>query len=126
MLASIVCRFEHQADPFPKEIIWKTLFGGWLAIFPLVALQYWLSILCKSFAVPFAVNVFFTLPSILAANSERFGPYYPWAQPFLMMVVGTEQGDPFHVPWDQLGWVVGGSVLLFLLLGYWYFQQKEV
>lgn len=113
-------------DPFPKEIIWKTLFGGWIATFPLIALQFWLSILCKSFAVPFAVNVFFTLPSILAANSEQLGPYYPWAQPFLMMVVGAEEGNTFYVPWDQLVMVVGGSFLLFLIIGYWYFQRKEV
>lgn len=113
-------------DPFPKEIIWKALLGGWLATFPLIALQFWLAVLCKSFAVPFAVNVFFTLPAILAANSERFGPYYPWAQPFLMMVVGAEQGDTFYVPWDQLVMVVGGSFLLFFIMGYWYFLRKEV
>lgn len=112
--------------PFPQEIIWKSLFGGWLATFPLIALQLWLSIVWKSFAAPFAVNVFFTLPSILAANSERFGPYYPWAQPFLMMLVGEEPGGTFYVPWDQLLMVVGGSFLIFFVIGYITFQRKEV
>lgn len=114
------------AAPFPKEIIWKSLFGGWISTFPLIALQFWLSIRWKSFAVPFAVNVLFTFPSILAANSERFGPYYPWAQPFLMMVVGKEQESTFYVPWDQLLMVVGGSFLLFFIIGYVTFQRKEV
>ena len=44
-------------DPFPMEIVWKSIFGGWVATFPLVALQLWMSILFKSFAAPFAVNV---------------------------------------------------------------------
>jgi len=62
-------------DPFPLDIVWKSIFGGWIATFPLVALQLGMSIVFKSFAAPFAVNVFFTLPAILAVNSERFGPY---------------------------------------------------
>lgn len=122
----IVGTIKGFTDPFPQEIIWKTLFGGWISTFPLIALQLWLSLRWKSFAVPFAVNVFFTLPSILAANSERFGPYYPWAQPFLMMVVAEEQESVFYVPWDHLLMVVGGSFLLFFIIGYGYFQRKEV
>lgn len=113
-------------DPFPIEIVWKSIFGGWVATFPLVALQLWMSILFKSFAAPFAVNVIFTLPSILAVNSERFGPYYPWAQPFSMMYIGGDSGDVFFVPWDQLLTVVGGSFVLFFLVGYFYFQRKTV
>jgi hypothetical protein len=122
----IVGTLKGYTDPFPKEMIGKTLLGGWLATLPLLALQLWLSMVWKSFAIPFAVNVFFTLPSILAANSERFGPYYPWAQPFLMMVVGVEEKSTFYVPWDHLLLVVGGSFLLFFSMGYWYFQRKEV
>ncbi|WP_249871976.1 ABC transporter permease [Oceanobacillus saliphilus] len=175
ILASIICRYEHQAggwkqllalpvtrgkvfiakyvilmlivlaiqllylgavyvvgmikgitDPFPLEIVWKSIFGGWVATFPLVALQLWMSILFKSFAAPFTVNVIFTLPSILAVNSERFGPYYPWAQPFSMMYIGGNTDDIFFVPWDQLLTVVGGSFVLFFLGGYLYFQRKSV
>lgn len=113
-------------DPFPLEIVWKSILGGWVATLPLVALQLWLSILFKSFAAPFAVNVIFTLPSILAVNSERFGPFYPWAQPFSMMYIGGNTDDVFFVPWEQLLTVVGGSFLLFFLGGYIYFQRKTV
>lgn len=113
-------------DPFPMEIVWKSIIGGWVATLPLVALQLWMSIMFKSFAAPFAVNVIFTLPSILAINSKTIGPYYPWAQPFSMMYVGGNTDDVFFVPWDQLLTVVGGGFLLFFLGGYLYFQRKAV
>lgn len=117
---------EGFTDPFPNEILWKSIVGGWVATFPLVALQLWLSIYFKSFAAPFAVNVIFTLPTILVVNSERFGPYYPWAQPFSMMYIGGNTEDTFFVPWEQLLTVVGGSFILFFLGGYLYFRRKAV
>lgn len=113
-------------DPFPMDVVWKSIIGGWVATFPLVALQLWMSILFKSFAAPLAVNVIFTLPTILAVNSERFGPYYPWAQPFLMMYIGGNSDDVFFVPWEQIITVVGGSFVLFFVGGYLYFQRKMV
>lgn len=113
-------------DPFPLMIVWKSIFGGWVATFPLVAMQLWMSILFKNFAAPFSVNVIFTLPSMLVVNSERFGPYYPWAQPFSMMYIGGDTEDVFFIPWDQLLTVVGGSFVLFFLGGYIYFQRKSV
>ncbi|MFD2657842.1 ABC transporter permease [Gracilibacillus thailandensis] len=117
---------EGFTDPFPLTIVWKSIIGGWVATMPLVALQLWLSILFKSFAAPFAVNVIFTLPTILVVNSERFGPYYPWAQPFSMMYVGGNTDDVFFIPWDQLLTVVGGGFLVFFLCGYIYFQRKPI
>ncbi|MGP0689683.1 ABC transporter permease [Priestia aryabhattai] len=113
-------------DPFPIKIFWKSIFGGWVATLPLVSLQLWMSIVFKNFAAPFAVNVVFTLPSILVVNSERFGPFYPWAQPFSMMYIGGNKDDVFFVPWDQLLTVVGGSFILFFLGGYLYFQRKMI
>lgn len=113
-------------DPFPIDIIWKSIIGGWLATFPLVALQLWMSMAFKSFAAPFAINVIFTLPTILAVNSERFGPFYPWAQPFSMMYIGGDTNDVFFVPWEQVLTVVGGSFILFFLGGYMYFQRKTI
>lgn len=114
------------SEPFPIEIIWKSILGGWVATFPLVALQLWMSMLFNSFAAPFAVNVIFTLPSILAINSEHIGPYYLWAQPFSMMYIGGKTDDIFFIPWEQLISVVGGGFILFFLCGYIYFQRKAV
>ncbi|MGG3821878.1 ABC transporter permease [Geobacillus thermodenitrificans] len=113
-------------EPFPMMLLWKSIFGGWIATLPLLALQLWMSMLFKSFAAPFAVNVVFTLPAILAVNSEKFGPLYPWAQPFLMMYVsGDAENDIFFVPWEQVLTVVGGSFLIFFFGGLLYFRRKE-
>lgn len=122
----VVGMTKEYTEPFPLDIIWKSIIGGWIATFPLVALQLWMSIMWKSFAAPFTVNVIFTLPSILAVNSERFGPYYPWAQPFSMMNIGGDKRDVFFVPLDQLLTVVGGSFVLFFIGGYLYFLRKSV
>ncbi|HLR52542.1 MAG TPA: hypothetical protein VK072_06685 [Candidatus Avamphibacillus sp.] len=85
-----------------------------------------MSLIWKNFAAPFAVNVIFTLPAILAVNSERFGPFYPWAQPFSMMYVDDGAEGVFFVPWDQLLTVVGGSFILFFFGGLIYFRRKTL
>lgn len=113
-------------DPFPWEIVWRSILGGWVATSPLVALQLWMSMIFKNFAAPFSINVIFTLPSLLVINSERFGPYYPWGQPFLMMNIGGEGDNFFFIPWEQLLMVVGGSFIVFFFGGYLYFQRKAV
>lgn len=113
-------------EPFPMVLIVKSIFGGWVATLPLIALQLWLSTLFKSFAAPFAVNVIFTIPTILVMNSAKVAPYYPWAQPFAMMYIAEDKQDVFFIPWEQLLTVVGGSFILFFVLGYIYLQRKEV
>lgn len=113
-------------DPFPLTAVWKCVLGGWVATLPLIALQLWMSVMWKSFAAPFTVNVVFTLPTILAVNSDKFGPYYPWAQPFLMMYMAENAEDVFFVPWEQVLTVVGGSLVVFFLAGLLYFQRKAV
>lgn|SRR5699024_321505 len=117
---------EGITDPFPMDIVWKITFGGWIATFPLIALQLWMSTVFKSFAAPFAVNVIFTLPTLLIINSEKFGPYYPWAQPFLMMNIGGNIEELLFIPLEQLLIVVGGSFIVFFISGYIYFQRKTI
>lgn len=117
---------QNVTEPFPMQIVQKSILGGWIATFPLVALQLWMSILFKSFAAPFAVNVIFTLPSILVVNSEKIAPFYPWVQPFSMMYIESETDDVFFIPWEQLLTVVGGSFVLFFVAGLFYFQRKAI
>ncbi|WP_047986023.1 ABC transporter permease [Ornithinibacillus californiensis] len=113
-------------DTFPIEVVWKSILGGWVATLPLASLQLWMSMMFKSFAASFSVNVIFTLPTIVIVNSERFGPYYPWAQPFSMMYLSGDTNDIFFVPWDHLLTVVGGSFIAFFVAGFIYFQRKAV
>ncbi|QXE01004.1 ABC transporter permease [Terribacillus sp. DMT04] len=122
----IIGAIKGFTTPFPLEVFWKSILGGWVATFPLVALQLWMSILFKSFAAPLTVNVIFTLPSVLIINSERYGPYYPWAQPFSMMYIGEHTNNIFFIPWEQVVFIVGGSFVLFFAGGYLYFQRKSV
>lgn len=111
----------------PWEAVGMSLLGGWLACLPLAALQMAVSTAWASFAAPLAVNVIFTLPNMLIANSATYGPYYPWAQPVLAMVPhGEDSFGAFHVPADSLFLVIFGSFLLFFVCGLLYFQRKAI
>lgn len=116
---------------FPADIPWGTIFtsiiGGWIACLPLIALQMFVSVAWSSFAAPLAVNVIFTIPNMLVLNSERFAPYYPWAQPFEMMMSNSvESFGALNVSPITLFAVIMGSFVLFLGIGFVYFMRKEI
>lgn len=116
---------------FPVEIPWgvitTSVVGGWVACFPLIALQMFVSVAWSSFAAPLAVNVIFTIPNMLIVNSERFGPYYPWAQPFLLMMPNSSEGfGALNVSAETLLLVALGSFVLFIGTGLGYFMRKEI
>ncbi|MBU9714150.1 ABC transporter permease [Evansella tamaricis] len=112
------------SDPFPWQDILLRLLMGWLGCLPIISLQLWVSTAWSSFAAPVAFNVILTLPNILIANSEFFGPWYPWAQPFLGMIMGQETGITFST--ETLVFVIIGGFLLFTSGGMIYFLRKEV
>lgn len=113
--------------PIPWGTIWTSALGGWIACMPLAALQLAVSVAWSSFAAPLAVNVIFTLPNMLVANSETYGPYYPWAQPLLAMLPASDQSfGAFNVPALTLFVVIFGSFALFFALGLGYFMRKAV
>ncbi len=118
---------KNFTDPFPMDILWKSILGGWVACLPLVALQLWVSIAWSSFGAPLALNVIFTLPNILVANSETYGPWYPWAQPLLSMIPKVEGNyGTFYVSPETLFYVIIGSFLVFFIGGLTYMQRKPV
>ncbi|WP_405106464.1 ABC transporter permease [Paenibacillus sp. FSL K6-1217] len=111
----------------PWELLLSSLFGGWFACLPLAALQLAVSQGWSSFGAPLALNVCFTIPNILVANSSTYGPYYPWVQPALAMSpFGEEQFGAFNLPLESLMIVVSGSLLLFLATGLISFWRKAV
>ena len=115
------------SGPFPWELMTKSIFGGLIASLPLAALQLWVSSAWASFAAPLALNVIMTIPNLLVVNSAKYGPWYPWSQPFLMMMPKT--GDTFgvfYMPIETLVYVVLGSFVLFLSGGLLYFHKKAV
>ncbi|WP_410489315.1 ABC transporter permease [Bacillus sp. DTU_2020_1000418_1_SI_GHA_SEK_038] len=110
----------------PWKIIAISVIGGWVACMPLAALQLFVSTAWSSFAAPLAINVIFTLPNILIVNSEKFGLYYPWAQPFLLMMPG--QGESFgalNVSFETLFIVVIGSLFYFFYQDLPIFKEKK-
>lgn len=104
------------------------ILGGFIACLPLAALQLFVSTMWSSFAAPLVLNVVFTIPNILIANSATYGPYYPWAQPMLVMMQAGGQYDfgAFGLPAETLLITVGGSFVLFLAAGLTYFNRKPV
>lgn len=115
-----------QTD-MPWEILLRSVFGGWFATLPLAALQLFVSVAWASFAAPLAVNVIFTIPNMLILNSEKYGPYYPWAQPALSMLLVSENSfGAFNVSFETLLFVICGSFLVFALSGWIYFRRKEI
>lgn len=118
---------QGYTDPFPIDMALKSILGGWLACLPLAALQLWVSTAWASFAAPLALNVILTLPNMLIVNSEDYGPWYPWAQPFLTMLPQTEGAyGAFYVPIETLTVTIGGSFLVFLIGGLVYFRRKTI
>lgn len=55
-----------------------------LACLPLILLQLIISIRAKTFGIPLAVSIIFTLPAIIIASTP-LGQIYPWTQPMLAM-----------------------------------------
>jgi hypothetical protein len=109
---------------FPSEIVLKSLLGGWIATFPLIALQLAVSTAWSSFAAPMAINVIFTLPSILIAQSATYGPYYPWAQPLLAMIPNVQKGFGLFVSPETLFIVILGGFLVFFASGLALFNKR--
>ncbi|WP_455920281.1 ABC transporter permease [Priestia megaterium] len=70
------------------ELPMLTLIGycikGFLACLPLMLLQLIISIRSKTFGIPLAVSIVFTLPAIIVASTP-LGQIYPWTQPMLAM-----------------------------------------
>jgi lantibiotic transport system permease protein len=114
-------------DPMPVGLLLQSVLGGLIASLPLAALQLAVSVGWANFAAPLAINVILTLPNILIVNSATYGPYYPWAQPFLAMMPDT--GDSFgalNVSFATLMIVIVGGFAVFFLSGLAYFRRREV
>lgn len=111
----------------PLGMLAQCALGGLVASLPIAALQLAVSVGWSSFAGSLAVNVILVFPNILIVNSQDYGPYYPWAQPFLAMMPDTADNfGAMNMPFLTLMLVVGGNFALFLVSGVVYFRRREV
>ncbi|MGG1634027.1 ABC transporter permease [Paenibacillus sp. FSL K6-3182] len=123
----IAATYQGIDGPLPWAMLLKGVGSGWLACLPLAALQLLVSVSWSSFAAPLVINVMLTLPNMLIVNSERFAPFYPWAQPMLAML--SFEGDnfgAFALPLENLLITITSSFVLFFAIGLLYFTRKEV
>lgn len=105
------------------EIYFNSLWQGWIAVFPLLALQLWVSSLWKNFAAPLSMNIALTLPAVLVANSEQIGPWYLWSQPMLAMM--PHEKNWFASSPETLYGVIIGSFILFIVAGWRHFLKRD-
>ncbi|NGZ77342.1 ABC transporter permease [Saccharibacillus alkalitolerans] len=112
----------------PWNLFAVRMLGGFAACLPLAALQLFVSAMWSSFAAPLVLNMIFTVPNILVANSADFAPYYPWVQPMLVMMQAGGEYDfgGFTLPLLNLMITVGGSFAVFAAAGLAYFGRKPV
>jgi hypothetical protein len=123
----IAASYQGLGGDFPWGMLLTGIGGGWLACLPLAALQLLVSVGWSSFAAPLVINVMLTIPNMLIINSERFAPFYPWAQPMLTMLSFTDQEfGGFALPLVNILVTVMGSFILFLTAGLLYFKRKEI
>lgn len=112
------------ASGLGDQIEWEMLVGhlslGWVATLPLAAIQLWVSVLWASFGLPLAINVALTLPAVLVVNSATFGPFYPWAQPLLVLSPETDLNP------TTFGILVGSTLAIAVLGGLWHFRHRDV
>ena len=108
----------------PWGMILESLLRGWFACLPIAGLQLWASISWKSFGAPFALNAILTLPAVLIANSETYGPYYPWAQPLLGML--PADNGMFLIPQTTLTTVILVTTVLAVGGGWTHFVRRDV
>ncbi|WP_141502180.1 ABC transporter permease [Paenibacillus luteus] len=128
LVAVIAAAASHGiTDGLPWRLLLTSIGSGWLACLPLAALQLFVSISWSSFAAPLVINVMLTIPNMLIVNSDKIGPYYPWAQPMLAMLSFSDQDfGAFALPLETLLITVTGSFTLFLVIGLLYFKRKEI
>lgn len=113
----------HITASVPWGILWKSILGGWLACIPLIALQLWVSTWWKSFGAPFALNIILTIPAVAVAHSSRFGPWYPWAQPMLIMQPG---GHHFLNVTPKTTTTIVLSAVILIAAGWLHFKRRDI
>lgn len=109
-------------DDLPLLEVLGFLIRGVLACFPLILLQLVVSIRAKTFGIPLAVSIIFTLPAIIIASTP-LGQIYPWTQPILAM--SPEDESPIQSYFLFYALLIGTFVAL-LLYGLRSFIKRDV
>lgn len=126
LLSYIVTGYKIQ----PIGIIpWKTLaFGviaGWLAAFPLAALQLWLSTKLESFARALVLNISMVIPNIVITGfHSNIGAWFPYSSPYYAMFPQGINLSP-RVEWNLFFLIIFATFMFYLIKGCCSFSKKD-
>ncbi|MEK4082248.1 ABC transporter permease [Solibacillus sp. FSL K6-1126] len=95
-------------DSIPWLFLLTAVFLSWVGTFTLSTIQLWLSFKIKSFGIPLAINIMFSL-LVFGAYTSKLGMLYPWAQPSFAI------SSPDESPVDSMPIFIGAILLTFLL-----------
>ncbi len=90
-----------------------------LAAWLLVALQMWLSLRWRSFALSVGVGMAATVIGFIVTQSDKWGKFYPWSLP-LTSIAGEGQNTTFAVTYGVVGGIVVG------IIGCWEMTRRDV
>ncbi|GEN36492.1 MULTISPECIES: ABC transporter permease [Aneurinibacillus] len=96
---------------------------AFIAVLPVVAVQFVLSFRFSHAGVPLALGTGLAAPTIFAANSEHFWIYYPWTYP-VMTYFGPSM-EKFEQDTVMYG-IAAALFALFLLLGFREFRKRDM
>lgn len=109
------------------EVPWSTflvmMLNGWIATFPLIAIQLWISTQWDNFSTPIILNFIFVIPNVFISNT-KIGAFFPWSQPVYAMtpIDRLEYVQPLSS--FYLAVLVG--FLIFFVGGLWRFNRSEI
>ncbi len=83
-----------------------------------VTIQHWVSLRWQSFTAAMGFGMFVTVIGFMAANSNEWGPRFPWSMSLHTLRAGA-------AGWDLLMVSAGGAVLV-AALGCWGFSRREI
>jgi lantibiotic transport system permease protein len=106
----------------PLFTILGFMIRGILACLPLILLQLIISIRAKTFGIPLAVSIVFTLPAIIVASTP-LGQIYPWTQPMLAMSPEDESPIQSYLLFYTL---VIGTFMVLLIYGIRSFIKRDL
>ncbi|WP_208591214.1 ABC transporter permease [Gracilibacillus suaedae] len=105
----------------PIFTIFEFMIRGILACLPLILLQLIISIRAKTFGIPLAVSIVFTLPAIIVASTP-LGQIYPWTQPMLAMSPEDESPIQSYLLFYTL---LIGTFIVLLIYGLRNFTKRD-
>ncbi len=105
----------------PLFTILGYIIKGIIACLPLILLQLIISIKAKTFGIPLAISIVFTLPAIIVASTP-LGQIYPWTQPMLAMSPEDESPIQSYFLFYSL---LSGTLFILLVYGLKSFSTRD-